>query len=96
MDKIKVESLSDEEKKSLGVNSWPIWTKKISKFNWSYDETEVCYILEGKVIVTTSEGEKVEIKAGDYVTFPKGLSCVWDIVEPIKKHYSFRTSSDKI
>jgi hypothetical protein len=27
---------------------------------------------------------------GDFVTFPKGLSCIWDIKEPVKKHYNFR------
>ena len=34
-------------------------------------------------------GEPVELGAGDLVTFAKGLSCTWDIREPIKKHYSF-------
>ncbi len=31
-----------------------------------------------------------EFGKGDFVTFPKGLSCVWDIKEPVKKHYNFR------
>ncbi len=31
----------------------------------------------------------IKIKKGDYVTFPKGLSCVWDVKEPVKKHYNF-------
>ncbi|MCF6155075.1 MAG: DUF861 domain-containing protein [Candidatus Brocadia sp.] len=33
-----------------------------------------CYILEGEVVVETKDGEKIEIKAGDFVTFPKSLS----------------------
>jgi hypothetical protein len=88
--KIKIEKPSEEMLKSLNVHSWPIWTKEVSKFDWHYDETEQCYILEGKVIVETPDGEKVEIKAGDFVTFPKGLSCIWDIKEPIRKHYNFK------
>ena len=28
-------------------------------------------------------------KKGDFVTFKDGLSCVWDIIEPIKKYYNF-------
>ena len=26
----------------------------------------------------------------DFVTFPKGLSCVWDIKESVRKHYNFK------
>jgi uncharacterized cupin superfamily protein len=40
-------------------------------------------------MVELPDGKSVEIKAGDLVTFPKGLSCVWDIKEPIRKHYTF-------
>ncbi len=31
----------------------------------------------------------VEIEKGDFVTFPEGLGCVWDIKEPVKKHFNF-------
>ena len=87
--KIQVERPSEEILKSLDVDSWPIWTKEVSRFDWYYDETEQCYILEGRVVVETPDGEKVEIKAGDLVTFPRGLSCIWDIKEPIRKYYRF-------
>ena len=61
----------------------PLRKKEISSFDWYYDSTEHCQILEGRVIVTTDNGH-VEIEAGDFVTFPKGLKCVWDIKENIK------------
>ncbi len=86
---IKIEKPDEKRLSDLKVKSWPIWTKEISRFDWYYAETEICYILEGRVIVELPDGRKIEIKAGDLVTFPKGLSCVWDIKEPIKKHYSF-------
>ena len=38
--------------------------------------------------MTPSSGEPVHLQSGDFVTFPKGLSCVWDVKEPIKKHYN--------
>jgi uncharacterized cupin superfamily protein len=25
---------------------------------------------------------------GDMVHFPKGMNCVWKIIEPIEKHYT--------
>jgi len=90
MDKIKVEKLSEEKLKGLGVHSWPIWEKEVSRFDWHYDSTETCYILQGKVSVKTKDGESISFGPGDFVTFPKGLSCAWDIKEPVRKHYNFK------
>jgi len=86
---IKVEKLSNIELEKRGVFGWPIWTKDVSKFDWHYNETEECYILEGKVTVTT-KGGGVTFGKGDFVTFPDGLDCAWNIVEPVKKHYNFK------
>jgi uncharacterized protein len=35
----------------------------------------------------------VEFGAGDLVAFPKGLSCTWDVVVGVDKHYNFEPSS---
>jgi uncharacterized cupin superfamily protein len=86
---IKITKPSQEELNKRNVQSWGIWEKEVSKFDWHYDQTEECYILEGKVIVETKDGEKVEFGKGDFVTFPKGLSCNWDIKESVRKHYNF-------
>ena len=75
---------------AMDVDSWPIWSKEVSTFPWTYDQTEVCYILEGEVIVTPDGGEAVTICEGDLVTFPKGMSCTWDIRQAIRKHYLFK------
>jgi uncharacterized cupin superfamily protein len=88
--KIEISKPKMEDMEKEGVMSWPIWEKEISRFDWHYDETEECYLLEGKAVVETDDGEKVEFGKGDFVTFPKGLSCVWEIKEPVKKHYNFR------
>ncbi|NLO19938.1 MAG: cupin domain-containing protein [Ignavibacteria bacterium] len=86
--KIEVKKLSEEEITQMGIRTWAIWTKEISKFDWFYDSKEMCLFLEGKVIVEANN-TKIEIKKGDFVTFPKGLSCVWNVLEPVKKHYLF-------
>jgi uncharacterized cupin superfamily protein len=41
------------------------------------------------VVVTPDGGEPVEVGAGDLVTFPRGMSCTWKVVEPVRKHYNF-------
>ena len=88
--KIEITKPKMEYIEKEGIMSWPIWEKEISRFDWYYDETEECYLLEGKAVVETEDGEKVQFSKGDFVTFPKGLSCVWEIKEPVKKHYNFR------
>lgn len=87
---IKVEKLSLDELKKRGVESWPIWTKEVSRFPWSYGSTEECFILEGQVTVETKDGSRVSFGKGDFVTFPKGLSCTWVVESPVKKHYNFK------
>ena len=63
MSEIDIESKPSEEKlRSLGLNSWPIWTKEASEFPWTYDDKETCYILEGDVVVTPDEGKAVNAR----------------------------------
>jgi len=78
-----------ETLQKLGVKRWPTWGCGVSKFDWTYDSTETSYVIEGEVVVTPTGGSPVEIRAGDLVTFPEGMSCVWDVKKAIKKHYSF-------
>jgi hypothetical protein len=70
------------------AESWPIWEKEESEFPWEYFDQETCLILEGKAVVKTSE-DTIEFGEGDYVVFPKGLKCTWQIKKKIKKHYTF-------
>ena len=74
---------------AMGVYDWPTWEKETSKFAWSYDSTETCYVLEGEFTVTPDGGEPVNVKAGDLVSFPSGMSCTWEVHKPVRKHYSF-------
>ncbi|MCF8298278.1 MAG: cupin domain-containing protein [Saprospiraceae bacterium] len=89
MAKVIIEKLDEQQKQQRGIQSWPIWEKEISRFDWEYSGTEECLILEGEVDVETDEG-KFSIKAGDFVTFKDGLKCVWDIKKDIRKHYNFK------
>ena len=89
MAKVIIEKLISEEIGNRGISSWPVWEKEVSRFDWTYDGDEECYILEGEVDVETPEGT-VHIKPGDSVTFKDGLNCVWDIKKDIRKHYRFK------
>ena len=88
MSQIEVAKPTEEQIAEMGMKDWPIWTCGVSKFDWHYDEQETCLILAGKVTVTAA-GEQVSFGPGDMVVFPVGLDCVWDVTEPVKKHYKF-------
>ena len=85
---IKIEKKEEAELDSLGVGNWPIWTCEPSDFDWHYDQRETCYILEGEVTVRTTAGQ-VSFGPGDFVTFPQGLDCRWQVKKPVRKHYNF-------
>ena len=84
-----IEVRKPTETEAAAMKREPIWEKEVSTFPWSYDATEVCLLLEGKVTVTASDGRVATFGAGDFVVFPKGLSCTWEITEPVRKHYRF-------
>lgn len=87
---IKIERQPGEQRlNQLSVLRWPVWQKQVSKFPWTYDSQETCYFLSGEVIVTPDGGEPVRMGKGDLVTFPSGMSCVWEILSDVKKHYQF-------
>jgi len=69
--------------------SKPTWGCEASEFDWFYDSEEICLLIEGEVTVTY-DGGSVSFGPGDFVQFPKGLSCVWNVSKAVKKHYEFR------
>ena len=88
MAKVIIEHLEQAEINKRGIQSWLIWEKDISRFDWLYGSDEECLIIEGEVIVETEQGF-FSIKKGDFVTFKNGLKCVWDIKKPIRKYCNF-------
>jgi len=84
---ISVRKATEADKAEM--QSKPVWECEASEFDWHYDDEETCLLIEGEVTVTYNGGS-VSFGAGDVVVFPKGLSCVWKVTKPVKKHYIFR------
>lgn len=90
MSKITIEHNPSEDRlKELGVSGWPIWEKEISMFPIDFDETETAYVLEGEIVMTSADGEPIRIVPGDLVSFHAGLDSEWEVVKPLRKHYSY-------
>jgi len=88
MAEINIYQLTKEELESKNVFHWPIWECEVSEFPWTYSEQESCLILEGEIEVKI-DNEVINIKPGDFVMFPAGLSCLWNVTSPVRKHYNF-------
>ena len=71
------------------IHDWPVWTCGVSRFPWTYAQQETGLVLEGDVTVTPDSGDAVRFGAGDLVVFAGGLSCTWDVHQPVRKHYRF-------
>jgi len=84
---IIVKKPTESEKNDMRKN--PVWGCGVSEFDWYYDSEETCLIIEGEVTVEY-DGGSASFGVGDYVIFPKGLSCVWKVTKPVKKHYMFK------
>lgn len=83
----------EEANSQYGISSWGTWGCGVSKFDWEYSGTESAYVLKGKVLVTPTgdwaDCKPTEVKAGDFVVFPDGMTCIWDVSEAIEKHFNF-------
>jgi uncharacterized cupin superfamily protein len=77
------------EEEVAEMKSNPVWTCEVSEFDWYYDSEETCLLIEGEVTVRYGS-KSVSFAAGDYVVFPKGLSCVWQVKKAVKKYYEFK------
>ena len=84
---IIVKKPSEQERTEM--LSLPTWGCGVSEFDWHYDSEETCLLIEGEVTVDYN-GKSVSFGAGDMVTFPAGLSCVWKVTKPVRKHYIFK------
>ena len=60
----------------LGIRSWPIWSCDARSFDWTYDEQETCFLLEGAVSVTHDGEKPVKLGSGDLVVLPEGMKCI--------------------
>ena len=89
MEEKKMETHKAEQKEIDMTTTWGTWEKEPSTFDYSYDEKETCYILEGEAEVTDKKGNKIKFGKGDWVVFHPGLECTWKISKEIKKRYYF-------
>jgi uncharacterized cupin superfamily protein len=65
-----------------------LWSSTAGKWRIRYTENEFCVLIEGRVRIESSSGEKHEFRAGDAFVLPSGFEGTWEVVEPCKKWYA--------
>ena len=50
-------------------------------------EDEFFFVTEGRCRLIGDDGKSVEIGAGESVVIPAGFTGVFEVLEPLKKHY---------
>lgn len=64
-----------------------LWrTDAPARYDYFFTGDESFYVLEGSVsIEVAGAAERIELKAGDIASFPKGTRSIWTFTEPFKK-----------
>lgn len=70
-----------------GTFSAGIWQSTPGTHKVNYSEDEVICILEGKVMMTDTEGNEMRFSEGDMFVISSGFSGTWTTVEDVKKLY---------
>lgn len=82
---IAIQTLAPEAVGNLGIwecqpGGWPVIERP---------DTEFTYIISGKALLTdSSNGEVVEVTAGDLIILPPGWTGRWDVLETVRKVYA--------
>ncbi|MDD5504077.1 MAG: cupin domain-containing protein [Candidatus Omnitrophica bacterium] len=90
MREIEVSQPSEDEIQKLDIGKWSPWECQPSQFQRTYDKEEWFFLIEGKAVIRTEKGGEIIITKGDLVKLPKGIVCAWQVVESIRKVYTFK------
>jgi len=65
-----------------------IWESSVGKWPVRYSESEFCAILEGKCVLTDTNGKSEAFGKGDSFVIPSGFVGTWETVQPVRKLYA--------
>lgn len=78
---------TDDTKRKIA--GWEIWECADPTFSHDYDRTVTMFVHEGVAVLTFSDGETVDLQAGDTLTVQSGASASWVISQPIRNSYQY-------
>lgn len=72
-----------------GEVSCGVWACEVGAWRIAFDETsdEYFHVQEGRIRITDDAGNACEFGAGEACVIPAGFTGVFEVLEPVKKHY---------
>jgi uncharacterized cupin superfamily protein len=70
-----------------GIDSMGIWECSPGRWQRTIMQEEFAHFIKGSATFIPTEGEPIEIKAGDTIWFPANTGGVWGIKEDVRKVY---------
>ena len=64
-----------------------VWHAGIGSWRVVYDEWEFCHVLQGRATLIEDGCDPVSVGPGDGFTIAAGFRGIWDVVEPLTKHF---------
>lgn len=64
-----------------------VWWSDVGEWRIRYTEEEYCRILEGRSVITDTQGNAVTVVAGSEFTIPAGFAGTWRVEEPTRKRF---------
>lgn len=64
-----------------------LWRCEPMTFDYDFPGDEIFHVLQGNLQVQINGGGKVDLQAGDIVSFDKGVKSTWTIQSSFKKFF---------
>jgi len=67
-----------------------LWEASLGAWRVAYTEWEYVVVIAGRCVLTGDDGSVLTAAAGDAFVIEPGFTGIWDVVEPMKKHWVVR------
>ncbi|MFZ9708319.1 MAG: cupin domain-containing protein [Steroidobacteraceae bacterium] len=64
-----------------------IWESEPGCWRVRYTEEEYCRILQGRCVLTSGDGTRLEVQPGDEFVIPRGFAGTWQVLEYTRKRF---------
>ena len=64
-----------------------LWRCEPMTFDYEFPGDEIFQVLQGNLLIEISNGDRVDLKEGDIISFNKGMKSTWTIQSSFKKFF---------
>lgn len=76
------------QKNSSGAPTYSgLWRCEPMTFEYEFPGDEIFQVLQGELSVAMLDGDTIELKEGDLISFAKGIKSTWTIKSSFKKFF---------